>query len=173
FTLIELLVVIAIIGILAAILLPALSRAREAANRAACQNNLKQVGIIFKMYNGESKGLFPPLKKWNTDEDEPGAPCNERNTGDFMFDTQAAYPEYITDLAVLVCPSDADGIDRFEGGRWNRNGDPNLPIDPCGPDALSYIYLGWAILARDFMIGGTDENQTPSPVGDNISLNFA
>jgi prepilin-type N-terminal cleavage/methylation domain-containing protein len=87
FTLIELLVVIAIIGILAAMLMPSLARAKEVARKISCLNNLRQTGIALKMYVDESQNNFPPRSqahRWPT----------------------LLYNYYSKNLKVLLCPTD-------------------------------------------------------------------
>lgn len=142
FTLIELLVVITIISILAAMLLPALGRAREQARRISCMSNLKQMGLSLAIYSSESHGAYPPIQIFIGDNGDV------KNTRVLMFNGPSMYPDYLTEARVLVCPSDQNGTREFEAGRWSRPDGPQGTrvggsINPYLLDSLSYFYIGW------------------------------
>ena len=125
----EFVVLLCVVGAGAAIMLPSFTRAREAARRSSCQNNLKQFGLVFKMYAGEEqRHSFPPVFEVS---------------GVATLDLPSVYPEYLTDPAILLCPH-------------NPNNDTSKlqeALHRTPPDwdtlhriaAQNYCYLGWAI----------------------------
>jgi len=111
FTLIELLVVIAIIAILAALLLPALARAKEKAKQTQCVSNQHQIGLGWLMYVQDNGDIYPTIRGWGAAGGQPGTPTPTTAWLDIPFGisvdrTNRPLNKYVPGVQTWRCPSD-------------------------------------------------------------------
>jgi len=156
FTLIELLVVIAIIAILAALLLPALARAKEQGKRTQCTNNNHQIGLGWAMYADDNNGIYPQTTGWGDFGGQRGTPTSTTQWlvpffGIYTDYTNRPLNKYIASLQSWHCPSD--------------KGDPNYGAMNCFVEYGNSYCTQWDVDSWGVKhVTGETGSSTDSPI---------
>ena len=152
FSLIELLVVIAIIGLLAALLLPVLGRARDKSRDIKCISNLKQLGIAVYLYADEHEGRLPSAER------RPTTPVDPTNVQPRIVDLLANHVGDV--LKVFQCPRDQFDWFKLEGAsyEWNYAANNQLIEQPGvnGGIPITAVHARLMYDYENFHTGGTN-----------------
>jgi len=155
FSLIELLVTIAIIGILAALILPALSRAKESGRATFCQSNLHQIGLALQIYVGESKNRMPTMY-------DQSAGTNFQTN---LATINVVLSNQLGSLQVLCCPSDNAQVFQQTGSSYAWN---NL-VNGQDADHLQVFATAYALAKIPLMF---DKQSFHLLLGTNRAVNY-
>ena len=165
FTLIELLVVIAIIAILAAMLLPALAAAKKKAQKISCVNNLKQVGLSFRLWEGDNGDKYPmavTVANGGVQGNLCAAGYTTTTLAGNLYQVFQCMSNQLNNPKILYCPSDA--LPSHPGG-----GNPVVfTVGSLGNFNTSYFVNGDAVEADPQMVMSGDENIGSGTTGSSV-----
>ncbi len=174
FTLIELLVVIAIIAILAALLLPALAAAKRKAQRINCVSNLKQVGIAFRLWEGDNGDKYPMAVSTAQNGSKEkiytagNLPATTPPAGYGLTNVFVVMSNELSTPKVLYCPSDSTRTTTTNFPSLN-NDNQNISYFVCGDAQESYPQM---IMDGDRNIGTATAQNTPATTTNILGVQW-